>query len=125
MRPKPNFAVALSSSEAEYCALSQGVSEGPWATRLVAEFGENIERFQLMCDNQSVISMIKNRPARQAKHIDIRCCFIIDAQLKGMLDVKYVRADEQKADFLTKPMKPNMARRALAEIVGSNGECCE
>ena len=69
--------------------------------------------------------MIKYRPSRDAKHIDIRTCFIMDNQLKGLLEVEYVPANEQKADHLTKPMKPAAARKAIKEIVWAKGECYE
>ena len=105
--------------------MSLGVSGGLWATRLVAEFGVEIEKFNLLCDNQSAIAMYNNRPSNDAKHIDIRYHFVKDQLLKGRLEVNYVKSEDQKADYLTKALKPSAAKLALSQIVGVKGECCE
>ena len=122
---KQDSHVALSSAEAEYYAMSRGISEGLWTLRILADFGVNTEKFNLLCDSQSAISMLKNRPSKDAKHIDIRYHFIMDRYLKGFLDVNYVPSKDQKADYLTKALKPAAAKLALANMVGVKGECYE
>ncbi|KAH9401585.1 hypothetical protein TYRP_016981 [Tyrophagus putrescentiae] len=81
--------VALSSSEAEYYAMSRGVSEGLWMSRLISELGEPEEKFVLKCDNQSAIGMLKNRPQKDAKHIDVRKHFILENHLRKRMDVDH------------------------------------
>ena len=122
---KQSTDVALSTAEAEFYAMSLGVSEGLWATRLVAEFGVNIDKFHLLCDSQSAISMFNNRPSNDAKHIDIRYHFVKDQMRKDLLELKYVKSADQKADYLTKALKPAAAKMALSQIVEVKGECCE
>ena len=117
--------VALSSAEAEFYAMSKGVSEGLWTARVVAEFGVTNTKFTLLCDNQSAISMFNNRPSHDAKHIDIRYHFVKDNLLKGLVDVKYIPSKDQIADHLTKALKPAAAKLALEHLVGIKGECCE
>ncbi|KAH9404346.1 hypothetical protein TYRP_000167 [Tyrophagus putrescentiae] len=113
--------VALSSSEAEYYAMSRGVSEGLWMSRLIAELGEPEEKFVLKCDNQSAIAMLKNRPQKDAKHIDVRKHFILENHLRKRMDVEYVPAANQKADYLTKAMSPVTAKKAQETLLGSRG----
>ncbi len=113
--------VALSSSEAEYYAMSRGVSEGLWMSRLISELGEPEEKFVLKCDNQSAIGMLKNRPQKDAKHIDVRKHFILENHLRKRMDVEYVPAAGQKADYLTKAMSPVTARKAQETLLGSRG----
>ncbi|KAH9398166.1 hypothetical protein TYRP_019174 [Tyrophagus putrescentiae] len=113
--------VALSSSEAEYYAMSRGVSEGLWMSRLIVEFGESEKKFILKCDNQSAIGMLKNRPQKDAKHIDVRKHFILENHLRKRMDVEYVPAVDQRADYLTKAMSPTTARKAQEALLGSRG----
>ncbi|KAH9390919.1 hypothetical protein TYRP_006506 [Tyrophagus putrescentiae] len=113
--------VALSSSEAEYYAMSRGVSEGLWMSRLIVEFGESEKKFLLKCDNQSAIGMLKNRPQKDAKHIDVRKHFILENHLRRRMDVEYVPAVDQRADYLTKAMSPTTTRKAQEALLGSRG----
>lgn len=120
MSRKQKTEVAISSAEAEYYAMSIGISEGIWAQRLVAEFGDE-HQFTLLCDNKSAISMLKNRPSKSAKHIDIRRNFILDSRLKERMTVQYTPSTEQLADYLTKRMAPAAAKLALERLVGHGG----
>ena len=120
---KQKTEIALSSAEAEFYAMSVGVSEGLWIARIVAEFGVDIGKFMLLCDNQSAIAMFHNRPSNDAKHIDIRFHFVMNNMLRGLLDVKYVPSEDQFADYLTKALKPSHAKLALTRIVDVKGEC--
>lgn len=120
MSRKQKSEVAISSAEAEYYAISVGVSEGIWAQSLMTEFGDD-QQFRLLCDNKSAISMLKNRPSKCAKHIDIRKNFILDNELKGKMNIQYVPSNEQLADHLTKRMSTTATKRALDQLVGYGG----
>lgn len=53
--------VALSTTEAEYRALSDGVREVMWIYMLLAELGHtNDEATTIFSDNQSSIKLVKN-----------------------------------------------------------------
>ncbi|OWZ14846.1 Copia protein [Phytophthora megakarya] len=74
---KKQSSVSLSTSEAEYIALSLTIQEGKWVHRLLCEIlvaaGRNTPLLKIFEDNQSRIKMSKNlvHPGR-AKHIDIK-----------------------------------------------------
>ena len=117
--------VALSTKEAEFYALSKGTSEELWATRLMAEFGVHIEKFNLLCDEPPVIAMFHDQPLSDAKRIKTRNRSVKDQMLRGRLDVTCVESMDQKADYLTAALKLPAAELTLSQIVGVKGECCE
>lgn len=71
---KRQLTVALSSTEAEYMALSSAVSDVLWLQQLVTELDSNgKKKIAILCDNTSAISMAENDAFRpRTKHIDIR-----------------------------------------------------
>jgi len=70
--------VALSTTEAEYVALSAAVSECLWIRGLLSEMGVILkESTTIFEDNQSTISLVKEpRKHQRLKHIDIKYNFI-------------------------------------------------
>ena len=74
---KKQSSVSLSTSEAEYIALSLAIQEGKWVHRLLCEFldaaaDKSEPELKIMEDNQSCIKMTKNPVNHgRAKHIDI------------------------------------------------------
>eukprot|EP00253_Pinus_taeda_P031340 PITA_31340 len=77
--------VALSSSKAEYMAVSTTSCEAIWLRKLLVNlFRRNMEATKIMCDNQSCIKLYEN-PVFQdrSKHIDIRCHFVRDCVQRG------------------------------------------
>lgn len=70
--------VACSSAEAEFQALSHGICEGVWLKKLLDELKmEDCGPVELMCDNQTAISISKNPVHRdQTKHVEVDRHFI-------------------------------------------------
>ena len=70
--------VALSSSEAEYMALSESTKEAVWLSRVYSEILERKgEAIRIHCDNQGCIALAKNPVQHgRTKHIDKRYHFI-------------------------------------------------
>ena len=59
----------------------------------------------LLCDSTSAISVAKNPVLHsKTKHIDVRFHFLRDHYEKGDIDLRYVDAQHQLADILTKPL---------------------
>lgn len=57
------------------------------------------------CDNQRAITLVKNRDSTKCtKHIEIQFYYTCDQYIEGRINVKYVSANLQLADPLTKPM---------------------
>jgi len=70
---KKQTLVTLSSTEAEYIALSEAVKEGIWIKRLLKDFNQHVAEPMLIYeDNQNCIRLLKNeRSSLRTKHIDV------------------------------------------------------
>ncbi|KAL5577780.1 hypothetical protein UlMin_019479 [Ulmus minor] len=97
--------VALSTTEAEYIAVTEGVKEAMWLKGLVGELGCVHDKVEVFCDNQSSIHLTKNQMFHErTKHIDIKFHFIRDVVSQGIVSVEKVHTDDNPADMLTKPV---------------------
>lgn len=104
---KKQSIVALSSTEAEYIALSSTVREALWIVQLREEIiGQKVdEPIIVHCDNQSAIKLSMSEAYRpRTKHIDIRLHHVRDQVETGVVCIKYIHTDKQVADSLTKPV---------------------
>ncbi|XP_050546151.1 uncharacterized protein LOC126908280 [Daktulosphaira vitifoliae] len=88
--------VALSTTEAEYMALSQAVQELTWLTLLTSDLLETQgETPVLYADNQSAIKLVKNPEFhKRTKHIDVRYHYIREKFNEGMFSLEYVTSKE-------------------------------
>ena len=104
---KKQSSVSLSTSEAEYIALSLAIQEGKWVHRLLCEIlsAAKVDSPKLVIneDNQSCIKMTKNPVNHgRAKHIDIKYHHIRDEVKSGQVEVVYCETTKMLADLLTK-----------------------
>ena len=97
--------VALSTSEAEYVALSSATQEAVWLRKLLSDLGvAPDEPTVLMEDNQGAIAIARNPVAHaRTKHFDIRHHYVREA-VQGVIDLRYCPTSEMVADLLTKPL---------------------
>ena len=95
--------VALSSTEAEYMAMSNTAQQLIWKQNLFKEIGFPIDGIDLNCDNQGAIFLASN-PAQEhcSKHIDIRFHYIHEQIENKKVCLSYVQTNEQYADIMTK-----------------------
>ncbi|KAH9705095.1 hypothetical protein KPL70_011743 [Citrus sinensis] len=71
--------VALSTTKAEYIALTEVVKEALWLKGLVTELGLEQESVTVNCDSSSAIQLSKNpKYHERTKHVDVRMHFIRD-----------------------------------------------
>jgi hypothetical protein len=69
------------------------------------DFGYNLSKVPLLCDNESSIHLAGNPIEHSCiKHIDICHHFLRDHQQKGDTDVFYISTENQLADIFTKPL---------------------
>ena len=100
---KKQDTIALSSTEAEYMALSTATTEVLWYKAWIREVLGLEITVPIYCDNQSAIEISSNDCYHQrTKHIDIRHHFIRDHITKKHVQVQWVPTAEQQADLLTK-----------------------
>lgn len=99
--------VSLSSTEAEYIALSQSVSEACWLRYLFYDLNicENYVTVLVFADNQSAIKVCKNPEFhKRLKHVDIRYHFVRNKIKDNVVMLKYISTHDQQADLFTKPL---------------------
>jgi len=76
-----------------------------WLKQQLADFGLQISKVPLTCDNTSAINLTKNQIQHsRTKHIEIRHHFIRDHVSNGDCEVKFVETKLQLADIFTKPL---------------------
>uniref|UniRef100_A0AAV1UU28 Polyprotein n=1 Tax=Peronospora matthiolae TaxID=2874970 RepID=A0AAV1UU28_9STRA len=87
-RSKKQSTVALSSTEAEYMALTEAAQEAIWLKALLCELDEmrSDEAVKIYEDNQGSIALAKNPEFhKRTKHIDIRYHFVREKVAEGTL----------------------------------------
>lgn len=101
---KKQRTVALSTTEAEYMALSEAAKECVYLRRLLREIGvKELTDISLFCDNNSSIELSENPTFHaRSKNIDIRHHFIRELLKRKKLVLRHVSTDKQIADMLTK-----------------------
>lgn len=98
--------VALSSTEAEYMALSEATKEAIYLRNLLSDLTGQQDCVEIYNDNQSTQKLANNPVFHdRSKHIDIRYHFVRDAVRDKIIDLKYLPTGEMIADILTKPLK--------------------
>lgn len=111
--------VALSSTEAEYIALADGVKEVIWIKQLLQDFEmPNPYPVVVYEDNTSAISLVNNASGKRTKHIDTRYNFIRNEVSVGNLVVKHIKTSDQPADMLTKGLNHIQLDKHRSTIIG-------
>ena len=95
--------VALSSTEAEYMALSDTTRQIKWIQSLLGELGFTLKCIPVNADNQGSI-FIGSNPVqeRRTKHIDIRYHYVRDCIENVDIEVFFIEGKENPADMFTK-----------------------
>ena len=97
--------VALSTTEAEYIALTSAVKESKWLLGLVSEFGVEQKSVAVHCDNSGALCLARHQMFHErSKHIDVRLHFIRDEVESGRVKVIKIDTAHNPADMLTKPL---------------------
>ena len=95
--------VALSTTKAEFMALTEATKEALWLKGLAEELGIEQATIPIYCDSQSAIHLTKNQGFHErTKHIDIRLHFIRDIVASKKVVILKIPTNENPADFLTK-----------------------
>ncbi|CAI7891070.1 unnamed protein product [Closterium sp. NIES-54] len=111
--------IALSSTEAEYVALTRGGTEAVWLRRLLAELGHQQEGpTPIYVDNQGAIGLAKNSVLHgRTKHIQIRHQFIRKLVEDNEVELRYIKTKSQPAGFLTKPLHRDPLHACCARVL--------
>jgi len=95
--------VALSSTEAEYMAMSDTCRQIMWIQSLFQELGYDLAPTPICGDNQGSI-FIGSNPVQEwwTKHIDIHYHYIRDCIKDGKVSVYFISGNENLANMFTK-----------------------
>jgi hypothetical protein len=114
---KKQTSVALSTAEAEYVAAGQCCAQLLWMRQTPRDFGYNLSKVPLLCDNESAIRLADNPVEHsRTKHIDIRHHFLRDHQQRGDIDIYHISTENQLADIFTKPLDEKRFCRLRSEL---------
>ncbi|GJX39767.1 retrovirus-related pol polyprotein from transposon TNT 1-94 [Tanacetum coccineum] len=102
---KNQTSTSISSTEAEYIAMSGCCAQILWMRSQLSDYGFAYNLVPLYCDNKSAIALCCNNVQHsQSKHIDIRHHFIREQVENGVVELYFVRTEYQLADIFTKAL---------------------
>nr|GEV19275.1 ribonuclease H-like domain-containing protein [Tanacetum cinerariifolium] len=96
---------AISSTKAEYIALSGCCAQILWMRSQLINYGLGFNKIPMYCDNESAISLCCNNVQHfRSKHIDIRYHFIKEHVENGVIKFYFFNTKYQLADIFTKAL---------------------
>ncbi|GJV75081.1 retrovirus-related pol polyprotein from transposon TNT 1-94 [Tanacetum coccineum] len=105
---KRQKSVAISSTEAEYIALSGCCAQILWMRSQLTDYGFGFNKIPMYCDNKSAIALCCNNVQHsRSKHIDIRFHFIKEHVENGVIELYFVNTEYQLVDIFTKALGRN------------------
>ncbi|GJY66583.1 hypothetical protein Tco_0468821 [Tanacetum coccineum] len=115
---KKQKSTAISSTKAEYIALSGCCAQILWMRSQLTDYGLAFNKIPMYYDNKSSIALCCNNVQHsRSKHIDIRHYFSKKQVEDGVVDLYFVRIEYQLADIFTKPL----ARERLEFLIKKLG----
>ena len=115
---KKQATVTLSSTEAEYISLSDCCQETKFQWMLLRELTGSKEPGTIYEDNTGAIFLVKNQQVGpRMKHIDVRHHFIRGPIEENIVDVKFVRSEENVSDIMTKNLPEKSFNKHKASLL--------
>ena len=109
--------VALSTTEAEYVAVTEASKEMVWLQSFLEELGKKQEDNVLYCDSQSAIHLAKNPSFHsRTKHIQLQYHFIRSLLEDGILKLEKISGAQNPADMLTKTVTIDKLKLCSASV---------
>ena len=106
--------IVLSTTEAEYIALSEAVKEDVWLKRFAEELGFPQDTVEIFCGSQSAIALSKNAVFHErTKHMATKYHFIRDLIKVGEVQVLKIATTNNPSDIFTKVLQVFKMREAL------------
>ena len=94
---------SLSTTEAEYMAMTEAMKEAIQLQGLLDDLGIDQDLLKINCDSMSAIYLAKNQVYHAwTKHIDVRFHFAREILDEGDIELLKIHTTENPADMLTK-----------------------
>src|SRR5687768_5867092 len=108
--------VAVSTTEAEYMALSLTARQAIWYRHAFQQLKLTVP-ILLKCDNQSGIKLAENPILHQrSKHIDVHYHYSREQVLAGHFTLDYVPSEDNLADIMTKGLNRELHERFTQQL---------
>ncbi|GKA45020.1 retrovirus-related pol polyprotein from transposon TNT 1-94 [Tanacetum coccineum] len=105
MSSKRQKSAVISSTKAEYIALSGCCAQILWMRSQLTDYGFGFNKIPMYCDNKSAIALCCNNIQQsRSKHIDIRFHFIKEHVENGVIELYFVNTEYQPEDIFTKAL---------------------
>ncbi|GJR82758.1 retrovirus-related pol polyprotein from transposon TNT 1-94 [Tanacetum coccineum] len=115
---KRQKSAAISSTEAEYIAMSGCCAQILWMRSQLTDYGLGFNKIPMYCDNKSAIALSCNNVQHsRSKHIDIIFHFIKEHVENGVIELYFVNTEYQLADIFTKAL----ARERIKFLINKLG----
>jgi hypothetical protein len=115
---KKQDCTSLSSTEAEYVAMSACCAQVIWMGTQLMDYGYLFNKILMYCDSKSAIAISCNTVLHsKSKHIDLRYHFIKEHVEKGTIELYFVGTEYQLADLFTKPLPPGRFTELVHRMV--------
>ena len=117
-RSKKQKVVALSSAEAEFRGIKSGLTEVLWLRMLMTELDlRSALPCRLFCDNKAAISISENPVQHdKTKHVEVDRHFIKENLEAKVVEMPYVKSEDQLTDILTKAVNSKSFREILGKL---------
>ena len=113
--------VVLSTTEAEYMALSEVVKELKFIVQLLQTLDVEVELSITV--HVGAIWLSNNRTTSdRTKHIDIRTSFAKEYQVDGKIIIKFANSEDSEADIFTKNTTNTIFHNHHKKLVWDKGE---
>ena len=118
-RSKAQRIVTLSSTEAEWYALSEAVKEVIFVVQLIESIGIQIQLPVIVrVDNVGAVFMAKNiTTTGRTKHVDIRTKYVNEYVEDGMVKIIFVKTEDNLADCLTKNLGSSLHTKHSQKMI--------
>ncbi|GJY60634.1 retrovirus-related pol polyprotein from transposon TNT 1-94 [Tanacetum coccineum] len=115
---KRQKSAAISSTKAEYIAMSGCCAQILWMRSQLTDYGLGFNKIPMYCDNKSAIALSCNNVQHsRSKHIDIKFHFIKEHVENGVIELYFVNTEYQQADIFTKAL----ARERIEFLINKLG----
>ena len=115
--------VVLSTTEAEYMALSEVVKELKFIVQLLQTMNIEVELpITVYVDNVGAIWIQQQNHNDRTKHTDVRTSFVKEYQEDGKIIIKFVKTEDNEADIFTKNTTNVIFQRHQKKLVWDKEE---
>ena len=118
-RSKAQRSVTLSSTEAEWVALSEAVKEVIFLIQLCNSMKIKIQLpVEVRVDNVGAIFMSKNvTTTSRTKHVDIRSKYVREYAEDGIIKIVFVKSEDNDSDIMTKNCQSDLHSKHSMKLI--------